>query len=288
MSTLMVACHESCSLRLFVPTMIIGIFISVLGSTLLTSHLFIWVFLVVGTLSVCSWLKTKVSSDALVLYFVVSVLGRLLFLVSCSGFWFSSILLQLALLLKLGLAPFHFWVFKVLGPMSIGPLIFFLGPPKVGLLWLSVSISHPSLILSSASLLLGVSVLWVSAKVQYVLYGSGSCQLLILMLLGPSSFLCYYFIYLLALLGVFWSSCSLLSFFFAFLGLGSLPPLSLFWGKVFALSRLPLGGCVVVLLSSLVCLFPYIRCSLVFDSRSPSSLFHGVILTILPIFLVAL
>ena len=87
-----------------------------------------------GSLSVCGWLKAKVSSDALVLYFVVSALGRLLFLVRCSEFALSATLLQLALLLKLGLAPFQFWVFKVLSPLSVPSLCFFLGPLKVGLL----------------------------------------------------------------------------------------------------------------------------------------------------------
>lgn len=115
-------------------SVLLGILVGVIGTTLLQSHLMIWSFLVIGSLSVCGWLKTKVPSDALVLYFVVSALGRLLFLVRCSEFVLSSILLQLALLLKIGLAPFQFWVFKVLFPLNIASLCFFLGPLKVGLL----------------------------------------------------------------------------------------------------------------------------------------------------------
>merc|ERR1740131_659778 len=106
----------------------------------------IWSFLVIGSLSTCGWLKTKISSEAIVLYFVVSALGRLLFLLSCSDFVLSNILLQLALLLKLGFAPFQFWVFKVIFPLNISSLCFFLGPLKVGLLWLLVNITHSSLI----------------------------------------------------------------------------------------------------------------------------------------------
>jgi len=79
-------------------------------------------------------MKTKVASDTLVLYFVVSVIGSLLFLVSCSTVYFSSLLIQLALLLKLGLAPFQFWVFKVISSLDIPSLCFFLGPLKVGIL----------------------------------------------------------------------------------------------------------------------------------------------------------
>ena len=86
----------------------------------------------------------------------------------------------------------------------------------------------PSLILASAPLVLGVLILWLTSLPSLVLYASGSCQLLILVLLGPSSFPIYYFIYLLALLGVYWCRTGFLSPFFAFLSLGALPPLTIF------------------------------------------------------------
>ena len=88
--------------------MLLGILTSVLGTCLSSSQLLVWSFLVIGSLSVCGWLKAFLSSDALVLYFVVSVLGGLLFLISCGEFEVSSLVLQLALLLKLGIAPFQF------------------------------------------------------------------------------------------------------------------------------------------------------------------------------------
>jgi len=135
---------------------------------------------------------------------------------------------QLALLLKIGLAPFQFWVYAVLRGLDISRLCFFLGPLKVGLLWLVVSVDHPSLYLASASLFLGVALLWLSSQTHLVLYASGSCQLLILVLLGPSAFLLYYSIYLTSLLGLHWYSSGYISSFFAFLGLGALPPLTIF------------------------------------------------------------
>lgn len=88
--------------------MLFGILISVIGTALSTSHLIIWSFLVLSTLSTCGWLKSRIPRDALVLYFVVSVLGGLLFLVSSCEFFLSCLLLQLALLLKLGFFPFQF------------------------------------------------------------------------------------------------------------------------------------------------------------------------------------
>jgi len=115
--------------------------------------------MVLGSLSACGWLKAKVTADALVLYFIISVLGSLVFLVSCSGVLFSSILLQMSLLLKIGLAPFQFWVLKVLCKLDISSLCFFIGPIKVGLLWLVVNVSYPSFLLNSASLVVGLILL---------------------------------------------------------------------------------------------------------------------------------
>lgn len=128
------ACHGSRNFKLFVLQVLLGIFLSVLGTCVLSSPFVIWSFLVLGSLSSVGWLKSKLSPGVLSLYFLVSVLGSLLFLVGCSRFSYSALVLQLALLLKSGLAPFQFWVHKVLQNLDIGSLCVFLGPLKFGLL----------------------------------------------------------------------------------------------------------------------------------------------------------
>jgi len=265
----------------------LGILIGVMGTTLIKSHLLIWSFLVLGSLSVSGWLKTKVPSSSLVLYFVVSALGSLLFLLSCSGVALSNILLQLALLLKLGIAPFQFWVFKVLFPLNLSSLCFFLGPLKIGLLWLLVNITHPSLILASASLCLGIIILWLSSQIHLVIYASGSCQLLILVVLGSSVFPLYYSVYLLALLGVSWFRSKIISSFFAFLSLGALPPLTMFWAKVLALLTLPTLYSCLVLFTSLLSLWPYIRCAVQLHSQNSSSFLPSATIILYPSYIVS-
>jgi len=223
-----------------------------------------------------------------VLYFVISVMGSLLFLVASSEVFCSSLFLQLALLLKLGLAPFQFWVFKVLCTLDISRLCLFLGPIKVGLLWLSVNVVHPSLCLSTLSLVAGLILLWLTSQSHLVLYASGSCQLLILVLLGPSAFSVYLTIYNLALLGIKWVHSGYLSPIFAFLGLGALPPLTIFWAKIFALQSLPFSNGVLLILVSLLRLWPYIRCSVLLLHASHTSLLHGALLILCPLFLVTM
>lgn len=268
--------------------MLLGILISVLGTLLCSNYFTIWTFLVLGSLSSCGWLKTKLQSDAVVLYFVVSVIGSILFLLGCNNIILSSLLQQLALLLKLGLAPFQFWVYKVLRCLAIPDLCFFLGPLKFGLLWLIVNIQYPSLILASASLFVGVILLWLTERVHLVLYASGSCQLIILVFLGSSLFPVYYFIYLLSLLGIAWFNSHIISSFVAFLGLGALPPFTIFWAKILALFALPTFFAIVVLLVSLLTLWPYIRCSIALTSPAHSSLVCCLFLIICPSYLVSL
>jgi len=284
MNTLTVACHESCSWDLFALLMLLGILLSVFGTAVFTSHLVIWGSLVLGSLSVCAWLKTKVPSDALVLYFVVSVLSRLLFLLSCASHSLSCLVLQVALLLKLGVAPLHFWVYKVLQPLSVGSLCFFVGPLKFGALWLLVSLHYPTLPLFLVSLFLGLVILWKTSSINLVLYASGACLLPILVLLGPSLFVPFYFTYLLALSGVALSQYHQISSLIAFLGLSGLPPLTMFWAKILALSCFSLCWSCLLLLSSLLSLWPYINCALSSSLVSRSSFVTLSFLTLPPCF----
>jgi len=240
--------------------------------------------MVLGTLSICGWLKTKVSTDALVLYFVVSVVSRLLFLLSAGSHSLSASFLQLALLLKLGLAPFHFWVYKVIISLSLTSLCTFLGPLKLGILWLLVNINGASLLLFSASLFLGLILLWNSSSIHLLLFASGARQLVILVLLGPSFFVVYYIIYLFALLGVALVSFNLVSPFIAFACLSGIPPFTMFWAKVLAVYHSPFMWACLFILVSCLSLWPYMLCSIHFPSSPNTSFLPVSLLSLLPCF----
>jgi len=264
--------------------MLIGIFLSVFGLLAISSHLVCWALLVLSTLTTCAWLKPKVRAVPLTLYFVISVLGSLLFLLSCCNFPLSGIVLQLSILLKLGLAPFHFWIQSLICSLDLSSLFIFLGPSKTGLLWLLVNVSHCSLFLSLPSFLLGFTLLWLGTRVSIIVFASGSVQLLILSLMSSSSFFCYWSIYLLSLSGLFFLHHSLLTGFFTFLSLAGIPPLTMFWGKVFILSVLPLCSSLPVLTISLLSFWPYLHVSLSFRYYSTSSPLIVLLIVRIPIF----
>merc|ERR1712105_347715 len=91
-----------------------------------------------ATLCTIGWLKSSLPASSLVLYFVVSVMGSLLCLLSSVSWFFSPLLLMLGLFLIMGLAPFHFWVMPTLSYFSLPSLVFFLGPLKLGYLFLFI------------------------------------------------------------------------------------------------------------------------------------------------------
>lgn len=78
---------------------------------------------------------------------------------------------------------------------------------------------------------------------------------------------------MLALTGIALVHYSLLGPVFAFLCLGGLPPLTIFVAKALAISNLSFFHSLLVLLISIISLYPYFFCSLNFSvrvSRSPT------------------
>lgn len=167
-------------------------------------------------------------------------------------------------------------------PLDLVSLCFFMGPTKIGLLYLFLDISTPSLPLLSLSLLTGLVLLFLATHISILLYASGSVQLLILVLLGPSLGPFYYLIYLFALLGIVFYAWSLVSHFFAFLALAGLPPLTIFWSKALAILFLPSLYSGLVLAISILSLWPYMGHCLMLRSPCSSSLLHCGFLCLFP------
>lgn len=262
--------------------MLLGILISVLGLVLSVSPLIAWCFLVLSTLSGCGWLKSKIPSTSLALYFIVSVLGSLLFLASCYYSPLSGILLQLSLLLKLGFPPFQFWVSAVFRYLDMASLFIFIGPIKTGPLYLFLNVEISCTLLAIPSLFLGIVLLWLGSSNWSVIYASGSCQLMFLLFLPPTSFFVFWGVYCLSLFNFTLLQFNLISPLLAFLNLGGVPPLSMFWGKVYVVMILPILISILVLIISLLALWPYVRCALS-DTRSrSSSLFLQCLLVTVP------
>jgi len=151
--TLGLPCGFSCFFIL------LGVILSVSGTIFCLMPFAVWCFLVVGTLSSSAWLKPKLDSTLLVSYFIVSVVGSLLFLFSSLSSFSHGALFGLSLFLIIGMPPFQFWLVRVLPSLDIPSAIFFLGPAKTGYIFLLLC--HPSsfFLLGSFSFLFGIYLL---------------------------------------------------------------------------------------------------------------------------------
>jgi len=262
--------------------MLFGVFLSQLGLLCLSSYLTVWFFLVLATLCTCGWLKSILPASVLVLYFVVSVMGSLLCLVSSSPTFLSPLLLLLGLFLIIGLAPFHFWVLPALSYFSLPSLVMFLGPMKLGYLFLFIQSYPCPLILPFISFLVGSLYLFCTTRICIVLYSSGATQVIILSLLGSDFFWPYQLIYLLSTLTFFFHFLGFASPLFCFLCLLGLPPLGIFWAKYLCLAVLPaLSGFLLLFVSSLLT-FPYLRAAVLMPASSHTSFTIFTALIFLP------
>jgi len=154
--------------------------------------------------------------------------GGLLYLLGSHAPVLCPLLTSLALLLLLGFFPFQFWAIRILPHLSLSSLIAFLGPIKIGLLWLVVSLPFfpGSLVLINA--LLGCFLIWSTVSLSLLLFGSGVCQLIILVYLCSPILFFYLALYLFCLFPISSKSWKLMSPLMAILSLGGLPPFGIF------------------------------------------------------------
>jgi len=252
--------------------MLTGIVIANLGLFATSSHFSAWPFLVLATMSTMGWLSPRLRPAVLGHYLIVSVLGGLLFLLGSLPSLSCPTLCGVGLLLTIGFPPFQFWILKVLSQLDHSSICLLLGPFKIGTLWLMLSSSHSSLSLPVIPFIFGAIILFTSFSVGFILFASSSCQLIFLFSLGPTLFVNYYIFYLLALWIVELSISGRLSPLIAFCGLAGVPPFSMFWGKFFAISFLPLWGSFLLLFLSALIVQPYLILGVTFSIRASHSL----------------
>jgi len=237
--------------------MFLGLLISTLGLLSCSSPFFLWAFLVLGTLSTIGYFKLFLPAHSLVLLFICSVVGGLLFLVGSLHPTSYSLIPNIGLLLKLGLAPFHFWMLKVVVFVTEFSSFILLGLMKVGPLFLLIDGPSFTLVWGLLSFVVGLPVLYSCTSVNLVLLGSGILQFCVLSALQASTLNFYLSSYLVSLLLCCCAHTLHVSYLLAFLSLAGLPPFLFFVAKLSVLVSSPFLVCILVLLVSALRLFPY-------------------------------
>jgi len=232
--------------------------VSIFGLCCSLSFFSSWLYLVLGSVTTTVWLKNKVGTHPLSVYFISTICGSLLFLLSSLPVPGSNLILILSLLLLLGVAPFHFWTLKLLPFFSFQTTILFLGPLKTGYLFVLIGLEYLSSLYLLPSLILGLLLFWVSTSVYSLFFASSSCTIFLVGILGPWLGSFYFFLYLEAIFILLSINLQLISPLLALLSLAGFPPLTMFWAKVSALVLSPAYIGFLVLITSAAGLYPYL------------------------------
>jgi len=236
---------------------LLGIIFSVIGLTVSSQNIFLWLCLVLGTITTTGWLSISISPIPLSIYFISSVLGGLLFVFSSISSSIPPFFTFTSLLLLLGFFPFQFWSFSVLSHLSLFRVCIFLGPIKLGYLWLLLESPTYFFWLGLLRLRTGLLILYTAVAIWALLWASSSALLFQLLLLDTFFGLIYYVVYSLSLLSISYFHFYSHPLSLPFLGLAGIPPLGIFWAKVLSLLSLSFLHCLALLFSSSLVLYPY-------------------------------
>jgi len=239
------------------------------------STLFLFMLISLQSIGFVSTLSHSNSHKIGVSYYIPSVIGGLLWLVGSFSYPFLPYLIFFGLSLKLGLFPFTGWAVTVCLGLNPLQLFFFLGPLKVGPLYLIVFSTPVCVPLSFLSFVFGLVMLSISNSFVLILLSSSLITFFYFVLISPFAFIfyfCSYLVTLFLLCGLPGLECSILV---ALLGLAGLPPFPLFWGKLLVLVSLPPALSVWFLILRGFCLpayLSYLGCLLNPRTSSPAGL----------------
>nr|YP_009353581.1 NADH dehydrogenase subunit 2 [Curculio davidi]AQX92147.1 NADH dehydrogenase subunit 2 [Curculio davidi] len=271
-----------------------------------------WIGLEVNLLSIMPLLKTynnKYYSESVIKYFIVQTMASLMFLFSvlffiCSKNYsieltiVSSLLLNMTLLLKMGAAPFHFWMPEVLSGLS-WELIFIVITwqkiaPMIILMHTTYTPTFLSFVIILSSLFSGLQGINQTCLRKIMTYSSiNHVSWMISAILNSATTWLYYFltycvinyniimillkynIYNMKQLSKLFSSNKKIKFFFMlnFLSLGGLPPFLGFFPKWMTVSSMINNNyyilVILLIIFTLISLYIYTR--ITFSSFSINS-----------------
>lgn len=282
----MVAWTGFCSVRFSFLTVLLGIFFSVQGLTVTSNTIFVWLSIVLGSISTTGWLSYSLPTLPLSIYFVSSVLGGLLFVFSSYSSTIPPLFIFTSLLLLLGFFPFQFWSFAVLPHLSLSRVCLFLGPIKFGYLWLLLSSSNFFFWLGLLRLCTGLLIIYTAIAIWALLWASSSTLLFQLLLLDSFLGIIFYVVYSLTLLSISHFLSNKQPLTLPFLRVAGLPPLGIFWPKLLSLLRLPFFHCLSLLFRSALVLFPYFLARVSLRPQGIPSLAGGFTMFILVPYLI--
>nr|YP_009407689.1 NADH dehydrogenase subunit 2 [Meghimatium bilineatum]AKK32358.1 NADH dehydrogenase subunit 2 [Meghimatium bilineatum] len=256
---------------------LVTLFIPLLMMILTTSNWFyFWALMEIVSMSVVLFITSKnklFSENAMTLFIIQAVSGLLILVGGTYVQAFSSngllwVTLLLGILLKLGLAPLHFWVLPLMGQLDYISIFFVLGPAKIPpLSLLCLNFSYQIVLFFSLFSMITGSLLGLKVtNVKSIIGASSITHTGWVFFSNLCNFMWSYFtIYLMStffLLVSLSKNQDLLSGL-NLLSMSGLPPFGLFLAKVYLLSVLMMYFnpffVVILLVTALLSLYFYLK-----------------------------
>nr|YP_008854818.1 NADH dehydrogenase subunit 2 [Cherax monticola]AHA59400.1 NADH dehydrogenase subunit 2 [Cherax monticola] len=303
---------------IFMLSLLSGTFLAISSASWFSA----WIGLELNLMSFIPLISSKenqLPSEASLKYFLIQALGSAIIILSSTLTFFipsiSLCFISLALLLKLGAAPFHFWFPQVMEGLNWTQIIILMTIQKLAPMFLisylsSEYFTHIILFLGGlASAIVGALGGINQTSLRKILAYSSinhMSWMLFAMLMNESSWLIYFFMYALISTSVALFFSSTQTYFFSHLinsnsspvskiismmnlySLGGLPPFSGFIPKWIIIQEMILSTfyipLLILLMSSLVTLYFYIRLTLSTLSISCTQMKWNISLTRIKIF----
>jgi len=227
--------------------MYLALLLTICSVIALSSPPFILLALGLHTLCVVCILGSTSRADTILTYFLPAVVGSLLWFMGTLALQFGLCLVTIGLLLKIGTFPFHYWGLKVVRALRPRSLFLILVPSKLPVITLFYSAQQSYFCLSLVLIFIGSLGFLVAYSLGFLLFWSSHTTLGFLLLISESLFFFYLLTYSFCILILLFPLFIKTSPAFSCLALAGLPPLYLFWVKLWFLLSLPLVLTILVL-----------------------------------------
>ena len=210
-----------------------------------------------------TFIKEENKKKPAIIYFIVQRVGSIIILsrsIVTESKVTMCLFILIGLLIKLGAAPFHFWLPRVLRQLNTTGLFIIITWQKLAPLWLTTMLIITKAFIRFLNLLIGSFIITVITRQIIVIIFSGIRQMGWIIIIQTKILTTFIFIYYIILFPIiFYLNTNTKNFFWGMINVGGLPPFSGFLIKIKALARIKKATAFIFVSARAVALSCYSR-----------------------------